>query len=182
MPPYQNQLIFDFCAKPYTRKDDRNRRMPNERESFMSKFGSKNSAKDWVRLAAKLSLLFTEPKVRAAITDHFKDGFDEVSSRVSDKYDDVSSRVSSTYDDAADRLEAAAEALQGKSQWPAHLTGFLLGAGVGIGLGILLAPASGEETRHAVADATGRAFESASNATSRFKQSVSRMPSTGTEA
>jgi gas vesicle protein len=147
----------------------------------MSKFGSKNSMKDWVRLAAKLSLLFTEPKVRAAISNRVKDHLDEVTDRVSDKYDDVADRVSDKYDDAADRLEAAAEALQGKSQWPAHLTGFLLGAGVGVGLGILLAPASGSDTRQAVADATNRAFESASNASARIRQSVSRMPPTGTE-
>jgi gas vesicle protein len=152
-----------------------------ERGIIMSKFGSTNSAKDWVRLAAKLSLLFTEPKVRAAISDRFKDHLDDVTDRVSDKYDDVANRVSDKYDDAADRLEAAAEALQGKSHWPAHLTGFLLGAGVGVGLGILLAPASGSDTRQAVADATSRAFESASDATARIRQSVSRMPSTGTE-
>ena len=133
--------------------------------------------KDWVRLAAKLSLLFTEPKVRAAISNRVKDHLDEVTDRVSDKYDDVADRVSDKYDDAADRLEAAAEALQGKSQWPAHLTGFLLGAGVGVGLGILLAPASGSETRQAVADATNRAFESASNASEFWLNSgCSKMP------
>ena len=57
----------------------------------MSKFG--NSTKDWVRLAAKLSLLFTEPKVRAAISNRFKDHLNDVTDRVSDKYDDVADRV-----------------------------------------------------------------------------------------
>jgi hypothetical protein len=140
----------------------------------MRNFGTKNTAKDWVRLAAKLSLFFTEPKVRAAIGDRLKDNVNEVTDNFSDKYDGVAGSVSKKYADAADRLGAAADALQGKSHWPSRATGFLLGVGIGAGLGILLAPASGSETRESVR-------EKAVDVKNKIRHSVSRMPYTGTE-
>jgi len=143
-----------------------------------------NSVKDWVRVAAKLGLLFTEPNVRKAVSDRVRDTVEDLSGRVSSKYDEVSDTVSSKYEDAVDRMEAAADALRGDSKWPSHLTGFLLGLGIGAGLGILLAPASGRETRESVRDKVGdlkdRVFESAASATGRFRPSVTSMPSTGT--
>ena len=132
------------------------------------------STKDWIRLAAKIGLLFTEPKVRAAIGDQIKESVGNMSDTVSSKYSDISDNVAEKYEDAVDRLEAAAEALQGKSDWPSHLAGFLLGVGVGAGLGILLAPASGSETRESVRD-------HAANVTNRIRRSVTSMPSSGTE-
>ena len=135
---------------------------------------TKNTAKDWVRLAAKLSLLFTEPKVRAAVGERMKDGMDDVTDTVTDKYADMTDTVSSRYEDAVDRLKAAADAFQGKGRWPSRLTGFLLGVGVGAGLGILLAPASGSEIRESVRD-------TAVGVTNKIRRSVTSMPSTGTE-
>jgi gas vesicle protein len=144
-----------------------------------------NSAKDWVRLAAKLSLLFTEPKVRRAIGDHFKDTVDDVTDHVAGKYQDVSETVSSKYEDVVGRLEAATDALQGKTNWPSRAAGFLLGLGIGAGIGILLAPAAGWETRESVrekaVDVKNRVFDTAASATEKFRRSVTSMPSTGTE-
>ena len=140
----------------------------------MRNMGSKYTTKDWVRLAAKVSLLFTEPKVRAAIGSQIKERVDNLSDRVSGAFDDVSDTVSSKYEDAADRLEAAADAIQGKSYWPSRVTGFLLGVGVGAGLGLLLAPASGNETRETVRD-------KAAQMTDRIRRRVTNMPATGTE-
>jgi gas vesicle protein len=139
----------------------------------MRNIGDKN-VKDWVRLAAKLSLLFTEPKVRAAVGDRIKDTVSDITDSVSSKYDDVTDNVSSRYADAVDRLDAAADALQGKNSWPSRVTGFLLGVGVGAALGILLAPASGSETRETVRS-------KAADVTNRIRRSVVSMPSTGTE-
>jgi gas vesicle protein len=143
------------------------------------------TAQDWVRLAAKVSLLFTEPKVRKVVGDRIKDGVDDISDTVSSKYEDVSDTVANKYEDAVERLEAAKAALQGKRHWPSQVTGFLLGVGVGAGLGILLAPASGSETRFAVRDKAvdmrDRMFESAVAAKERIRQSVTDMPFTGTE-
>jgi len=142
----------------------------------MRNCATKNRAKDWVRLGAKLSLLFTDPKVRSAIGDRLKD-----------HVDNLTDTVASKYEDAADRVEAAAAAFRGKRNWPSRVAGFLLGVGIGAGLGILLAPASGAETRDAVRDKAkavdmkNRAFESAAAATERIRQSVNSMPFTGTE-
>jgi gas vesicle protein len=135
---------------------------------------SKNTVKDWVRLAAKVGLLFTEPKVRAAVGSQIKDTVDDLTDKAASRYDDVSDAVASKYEDAVDRLEDAAAAIQGKSYWASRVTGFLLGVGVGAGLGILLAPASGAETRESVRD-------TAVDVTNRIRRSVTKMPSTGTE-
>jgi len=140
----------------------------------MRNIGRMNKAKDWVRLAAKLGVLFTEPKVRSAIADSLKD-----------RMDDVTDTVTSKYEDAVDRLESAAAALRGRRYWPSRLAGFLLGVGVGAGLGILLAPAPGSETRQAVrdkaTDVKNKVVESAATATGKIRRSVTNMPYTGTE-
>ena len=140
----------------------------------MRNFGSRNTVKDWARLAAKLGLLLTEPKVRSAIANQVRDRADAVTDTIADKYED-----------ALDRLEAAGAALQGRTYWPSRVTGFLLGVGVGAGLGILLAPAAGTETREAIRDKAAamkdRVVESASSMTGKARQSVTSMPSTGTQ-
>lgn len=135
---------------------------------------SRNTIKDWARMAAKLGVLLTEPKVRAAVSDQLKDRADYVADTIATKYEKV-----------ADRLEAVGDSLQGKSDWSTRAMGFLLGVGIGAGLGILLAPAAGSETREAirekVMDAKDKVVESASTATRKVRQSVASMPSTGTE-
>ncbi len=140
----------------------------------MRSFGSKNTTKDWVRLAAKLSLLFTEPKVRAAVGNQIRETFGDMSDTVVSKYGDVSETFASKYEGAVDRLESAVDALQGNNPWPSRMGGFLIGVGVGAGLGILLAPASGSETRESVRD-------KAVDVKNKFRRSVTSMPVTGTE-
>jgi gas vesicle protein len=146
---------------------------------------TRNTTKDWVRLAAKLSLLFTEPKIRRAISEKLKDSVDDMTDTVTSKYDDLTDAVASQYDQAVDRLEAASAALRGRSYRSSQVTGFLLGVGIGAGLGILLAPASGRETRESVRDKAAemknRVFESAASVTGKMRQSVADMTFTGTE-
>jgi hypothetical protein len=133
----------------------------------------RNTVKYWVRLAAKLGLLLTEPGIRSVFAGQVKD-----------RVDDLSDNISRRYDDAVDRLEAAGAALQGRNNWPSRATGFLFGVGLGAGLGILLAPRAGSETRDAIrgkaVDVKDKVVESASRATSKLRQSVTSMPSTGT--
>lgn len=135
---------------------------------------ARKTMKDWARLAARLGLLLTEPGVRAAVSDQLKDRVENVTDTISNKYEN-----------AVDRLEAAGAALQGRSYWPSRTMGFLLGMGVGAGLGILLAPGSGSETREAIrgkaVDAKNKVVESASMATGKIRQAVTSMPPTGTE-
>ena len=132
----------------------------------------KNKAKDWVRLAAKLGLILTDPKVRSAIGDGLKGHVDDMTD-------------TNKYEDAVDRFEAATAAFQGKRDWPSTVTGFLVGVGIGAGLGILLAPAAGAETREAIrdraADMKDKVFGSAAAASERIHRSVTSMPPTGTE-
>ena len=135
---------------------------------------TRNTVKDWVRVAAKVGLLLTEPKVRAAIGSQIKETVDDLTDRAATKYENVSDTVASKYEDTVERLQNAAAAIQGKGYWPSRVTGFLIGVGVGAGLGILLAPASGSETRESVRGA-------AVDVTNRIRRSVTRMPSTGTE-
>jgi hypothetical protein len=143
------------------------------------------TTKDWVRLGAKLSLLFTEPKVRKVVGDRIKDGVDDITDTIAGKYEDVNDTMVSKYEDAFERLNAAKSALWGRGHWSSRAAGFLLGIGVGAGLGVLFAPASGSETRAAVRDqavaAKNRVVRSAAVATKRVRQSVSTMPFTGTE-
>jgi YtxH-like protein len=141
----------------------------------MRNFRSRNTITKWARLAAKLGLLLTDPGVRAAVGDQVKD-----------RADNLSDTIARKYEDAIDRLEAASAALQGRSRWPSRTAGFLLGAGVGAGLGILLAPRAGSETREAMRDkardAKTKVVESASRATGKLRQSVTSMPPpTGTQ-
>jgi gas vesicle protein len=140
----------------------------------MRNIRTRKTMKDWARLAARLGLLLTEPGVRAAVSDQVKD-----------RVDNVTDTIASKYENAVDRLEAAGAALQGRSYWPSRAMGFLLGVGVGTGLGVLLAPQSGNETREAIrgkaVDAKNKVVESASMATGKIRQSVTSMPASGTE-
>lgn len=144
----------------------------------MRNIGSRNTFKDWARVAAKVGVLLTEPKARAAVSD-------QVSEQLKDRADYVADTIAAKYEKVADRIEAVGDALHGRSDWPMRAMGFLLGVGVGAGLGILLAPAAGSETREAirgkVVDAKNKVVESASTATHKIRQSVTSMPSTGTE-
>ena len=140
----------------------------------MRNIRASKTMKDWARLAARLGLLLTEPGVRGAVRDQVKD-----------RVDNLTDTIASKYEDAVERVEAAGAALQGRSYWPSRAMGFLLGVGVGAGLGIWLAPGSGSETREAIRgkaiDAKNKVVESAAMAAGRIRQSVASMPPTGTE-
>lgn len=129
---------------------------------------------DISRLAVKLGLILTDPKVRAEI----QDGMKTRANRVADTFN-------SNYEEVSDRLDAAGSALQGRTDWAPRAAGFLLGVGVGAGLGLLLAPASGTETRDAIRDKAvemkDRVAQSAVNMGGHVRRSVSSMPATGTE-
>jgi gas vesicle protein len=146
---------------------------------------NRRKVQNWARGAVKLGLLLTDPKVRNAITDTFRDSFSDVSDTLSDKYSDVSKQVSHKYEDVMDRLDSVAENFRHPNPWPARVGGFLMGVGVGVGLGILFAPAPGSETRETVTDRVNemkdRVVQSANTATSKIRSSVTSMPSTGTE-
>jgi gas vesicle protein len=145
----------------------------------------KSKVQNWARTAVKLGLLLTDPKVRNTIGETFKEHASDVSDTLSDTYSDVSGRVSSKYEDVMDRLDSLTDGFQNRNPWPSRVGGFLLGVGVGVGVGMLFAPAAGSETREATREAVSgmkdRVVESANNMTGKIRNTVTSMPSTGTE-
>lgn len=67
----------------------------------------------------------------------------------SDQMDDVRDRAKDTYDAAADRATEFSESFRGSQSnsggW--NVLRFMVGLGVGVGIALLMAPASGEQTR-----------------------------------
>ena len=74
---------------------------------------------------------------------------DNLRERLPDNVNDIKGKARETYETASDRLGRAADALRGKED--SHMLGkvgaLLLGVGIGAGVGLLIAPASGAETR-----------------------------------
>jgi hypothetical protein len=79
---------------------------------------------------------------------------DSVRERLPDNMDDVKDKVRDTYGTASDRVGRATSALRGQED--SHIWGTVGALLVGVGIGILIAPASGDETR---ADLTDRVSE-----------------------
>jgi hypothetical protein len=93
--------------------------------------------KDWARLAMRAGLLLTDAKLWSAVQNQLRDRADDISDVINEKYQDASERFSN-----------ASDALRGHSQWPSWGS-FLLGVGIGTGIGYLVAPSSFERVRSA---------------------------------
>lgn len=95
---------------------------------------------------------------------------DPVRERVEDHIDTVSDRTKDVYEEAGGRVRKASRVITGEES-----TGFsstvalFLGVGVGVALGILFAPAPGEQVRRNIAE-TAREFGG------RFRNRVSGEP------
>jgi hypothetical protein len=107
----------------------------------MTTFGRRSTAKQWARMAMKVGLLLTDMKLWSALNDQLKE-------RAGDLRDDLRDR----YDDTADRVQNAGSALRGESNWISPVASFVGGIGVGIAVGMLFAPVSGEEARAVIRD------------------------------
>lgn len=127
---------------------------------------------DWARLAMKCGLLLTDAKLWSSLNDQFRD-----------RVDDVNDSVTQTYSDATSRLHAATDALRHRG--PSRLAYFCMGVGVGTGVALLFAPASGQETREVIRDRAGdvkkKVSDAAATATTRFRQSSVGSQATGTQ-
>ena len=88
-----------------------------------------------------------------SVRDRLADGIEDFRGRSKDTYEDLRSRAKDTYETASDRVGRASDALRGED---GNLLGttasLLIGVAIGVGVGMLLAPASGEETRSNIAD------------------------------
>lgn len=101
----------------------------------MSNMFRNKRTKDWARLAMRAGLLLTDAKLWSVVQNQMRDRADDISEAINDKYED-----------ASDRLSNASDALRGRSQWPSWGT-FLLGVGIGAGIGMLVAPPSIDKVR-----------------------------------
>jgi gas vesicle protein len=102
----------------------------------MRTFTRQNTATKWARFALKCGLALTDAKLWADVRDRLQDGAETAKDEIKRKYDE-----------GTDRLQEANRALHGRSNWVAPTLNFLGGIGLGVGLGILFAPVSGEEAR-----------------------------------
>ena len=79
---------------------------------------------------------------------------DSLRERLPDNVDDIKSKVRETYDTAYNRVSRATDALRGEED--SHTLGkvgaLLAGVGIGVGIAVLIAPASGKETRTGITD------------------------------
>jgi hypothetical protein len=132
----------------------------------MVTFGRRTTAKQWARLAMKAGLLITDAKLWAAVNDQIRERAGDLGDIVRDKYEV-----------ASDRLDDARGALRGETDWVSPVASFLGGVGIGVAVGMLFAPVSGEEARAAIRD---RARD-VSSKVNEMTGSGSRFRGTGTE-
>lgn len=129
--------------------------------------GRRSGAAKWARFALKTGLLLTDAKLWSSINEQLRDHLD-----------DAGDSVRRGYETTTDRLEDARDALRGENHWASHTMSFLGGMGLGVGLGLLFAPYSGEETRTAIRDRAADVKNMVGDVTSaRFG---SGAPATGT--
>jgi hypothetical protein len=97
------------------------------------------SAKQWARFAMKIGLFVTDAKLWSAVNEQLRE-----------RAEDISESMRGTYKETSSRLDNAQAALRGRTHWFGSTLGFLGGIGIGVGLGMLLAPVSGEEARSVI--------------------------------
>ena len=89
----------------------------------------------------KVGLLLTDMKLWSSLNDQLKERAGDVRDGFRDRYED-----------AADRIQDAGSALRGENNWASPVASFVGGVGIGIAVGMLFAPVSGEEARAAIRD------------------------------
>jgi gas vesicle protein len=134
----------------------------------MATFGRRSTAKQWARMAMKVGLLLTDMKLWSTLSDQLKERAGDVRDNFRDNFKD-------RYDDTADRIQNAGSALRGENNWVSPVASFVGGVGVGIAVGMLFAPVSGEEARAVIRD---RARDVGSKVN---EMTGSRFQATGTE-
>lgn len=107
----------------------------------MRSFERQYTAKEWARLAMKFGLIATDAKVWSAVNKQLRQGANDVNDVIRRKFDETS-----------DRLNSARVEIRTHSDWLARVTSLLAGIGIGMGVGMLLAPTGGDEMRAALRD------------------------------
>lgn len=99
---------------------------------------------------------------------------DSLRDRLSDGIDDISDRARGTYSEASRRVSRASNVIRGEDhRGLTTAAALLLGVSVGVGVGMLLAPASGQETRR---DISNKVQEFGDRVRDRFSGEEKRGP------
>lgn len=102
---------------------------------------------------------------------------DSLRNRLSERADEITDRARDTYNEASRRTSRAVDVVRGNDHSGIKTAATLLaGVGIGFGTAMLLAPASGKETRDAI---SGKVQEFGDRVRDKFK-SEGRDPGTGT--
>jgi YtxH-like protein len=137
----------------------------------MRAFGTRYTPKEWARLAMKVGLLVTDAKLVAALNR-----------RIHEHTADMGDMIRGDYDQMSEQLRVPRVQFRSHTDWFARVTSLLAGIGIGISVGMLIAPSSGEETRAnlraRVNDVKNSVGDVASRATR--ARSTSDVRSTGT--
>jgi len=92
----------------------------------------------------------------------------KVQDRAADRLSDLRDVAQEKFETASDRVARATKAIRGEdSHVLSNTLRFLAGVGVGLGVGLILAPASGEETRSVIA---GRVHEMSDKVRRQFSE------------
>jgi gas vesicle protein len=92
----------------------------------------------------------------------------KVRDRAADRLSDLRDVAQEKFETASDRVARATKAIRGEdSHVLSNTLRFLAGVGVGLGVGLILAPASGEETRSVIA---GRVHEMSDKVRRQFSE------------
>jgi gas vesicle protein len=115
------------------------------------------------KVSRLMRLLFSAGMVLTA-----PEGRDEVRDAASDQFDEVKERAAKGYDEVRHRIRRASRAIQGdEGGGMSNAVGLLAGVAVGVAVGMLFAPASGEETRALIMDKVQDVQERAQSVISR---------------
>lgn len=109
----------------------------------MRVFRNRRKVTKWSRAAMKWGLILTDAPLWEAIADDLHRAAYSVTDRVRRKYD---GRLDGEQEQ---RMMAA---MQRGPDWFGRATSLLAGVGIGLGVGLLVAPSSGYETREAIRD------------------------------
>ena len=92
----------------------------------------------------------------------------KIRDRAADRFSDLRDVAQEKFETASDRVARATRAIRGEDSHVLNNTlRFLAGVGIGLGVGLILAPASGEETRSVIA---GRVHEMSDKVRRQFSE------------
>ena len=132
--------------------------------------GKRYSAKELARLAMTFGLLITDAEIWSAMHEQERQSADDTGERIRREFGPIHTR------------QGSERALwRRNSDWVARVTSLLAGVGMGITVGMFLAPTSGEEMRAALRSRARAVKSNLGDIANRATRFGGEIRSTGTE-